>query len=150
MTTTKKISRIYDYFFNKDDVSVVDAPYLKSVKALTAFDGENNTKCWIAINYRAIDSEREELCILEEEKAHYEVGIIPTNPFSNSYCNKISRERNEYRAKKKAVERLVPKDKLLDTMKNLSCIYIEALAELFDVTNEFMADALKIYGYEIV
>lgn len=150
MTTTKKICRIYNYLSNKNDVVIVDAPYLKAVKSLTAFDDDDEHKCWIAINYKALNSEREELCLLEEEKAHYEVGIVPTNPFSNSYSDRLSRERNEHRAKKKAVERLVPREILLNVMRDLPCIYIEALAEFFDVTNEFMADALKIYGYEIV
>ena len=119
------------------------------MKALTSIDSTSKPECWIAVNYRALSSEREELCVLEEERAHYDVGIIPTNCFSNSTLDKITRERNEYKAKKKAVERLVPHDKLLKVMKDLPCIYIEALADAFEVTNEFMADALKIYGLEI-
>ena len=139
---------IYEYLNNKNDVNIVDAPYFKAIKSLTSFDDDQ--LCWIAINNKAITSEREELCILEEERAHYDVGIIPTNCFSNSYADKLSRERNEYRAKRKAVERLVPRDKLLNVMKNLPCIYVDALADAFEVTTDFMLDALKVYGYELV
>lgn len=75
MTTAKKISRIYNYLYNKKDVVIVDAPYLKAVKSLTAFDDGDNNKCWIAINYKALDSDREELCLLEEECSNEGMGL---------------------------------------------------------------------------
>lgn len=146
----KQLEKVYDYLYSREDIRLVDAPFLKTVKALTSIDSDPKHECWIAVNYKALSSEREELCVLEEERAHYEVGIIPSDSFSNSLLNKTTRERNELKAKKKAVERLVPRDKLLKVMKDLPCIYIEALADAFEVTNEFMADALKVYNLEIV
>ena len=142
-----RLDKLYESLEKTNDVIVVDAPFLKATKALTYID--NDQFCWIALNKKAISSVREELCILQEEKAHYDVGIIPNNYLSNSYSDRIVRERNEYKAKRKAVETLIPKEKLLNVMKELPTIYIEALADAFDVTSDFMADALKIYGYDI-
>jgi len=145
LSAYSRLDKLYESLNNARDVVVVDAPFLKGTKALTYIDDDQF--CWIGINQKAISSVREEICTLQEEKAHYEVGIIPNNYLSNSYSDRIVRERNEYRAKKKAVENLVPRDKLLKVMQELPVIYIDALADAFEVTSDFMADALKVYGY---
>lgn len=76
----KVLENTYDNL-ESSNITVIDAPYLAEKKSIIYVSEED--KCWIGINHSLIKSLREELCILEEEKAHYEVGIIPCDYTSN-------------------------------------------------------------------
>ncbi len=101
----------------------------------------------IAIDYDKIESIAEELCVMAEEIAHYNVGIIPSNHCSNSYFNKLVRHRNEYRANKKAVESLLDPAVLKVIIDSGRVSSTFELAEMFDVTQEFMDNALNVFGF---
>ncbi len=135
-----------DELYNKmqdENILIFDAPYFKEKKSVAYNDGKDFL---VGINYRAIQNKCEEYCILAEEKAHYDVGIIPNDYNSNSYCNKLTRSRNEHRAKKLAIQRLLNKEDLTSALKKFPDICISDLADMFEVTPQFMNEALILYN----
>lgn len=137
-----KIGKLYDSM-QAENIFVFDAPFFKEKKSIAYDDGEF---FWIGINYKSLKNKSEEYCILAEEKAHYDVGIIPNDYNSNSYCDKLTRSRNEHRAKKLAVERLLDKEELISALKKFPDICISELADMFEVTPQFMNEALVLYN----
>ena len=144
MMKDTKLGSIYSKL-KESNVMVISAPYLECKKAISFLSPESNI-FWIGINEKLIKSEREELCVLMEEQAHYEVGIAPNNYESNSYSDKLTREKNEFRAKRYAVKQLIPKEQLFKLIKTSDYICIEELADAFEVTSQFMKEALTVYG----
>ena len=137
-----KLVDIYDRL-EKANVNVYELQNGKELKAV-AFNSPNDTFS-IGLYENLIKSEADELCTLAEEEAHYVVGIIPNDIESNSYLDVVTRRKNEIRAKKYAIRNLIPKDKLFRKLKNTSYLDIEDLASDFEVTTQFMQEALKIY-----
>lgn len=139
--------KLYDVYskLEEENIAVNSVSFLKEEKAV-AFKSPESNVFWIGINHNRIHSEREELCVIMEEKAHYDVGIVPNNFLSNSYCDRLTREKNELKAKKLAVKRLVPKDKLLNYIKDHYYLDLDELADYFEVTPQFMKQALGVYG----
>lgn len=134
---------IYMYKFAEDnDISISNYKFNNNKKSM-CMDLEN--KFHIAIDYDKIESSCEEMCILAEEIAHYNVGIIPSNLSSNSYFNKLVRCRNEYRATKKAVESLLDPEILKVVINSGYITNIYDLSEMFNVTPEFMENALYVF-----
>ena len=76
--------KLYDVYskLEEENVAVNSVSFLKEEKAV-AFKSPESNVFWIGINYNRIHSEREELCVIMEEKAHYDVGIVPNNFLSN-------------------------------------------------------------------
>lgn len=77
----------------------------------------DTNKCDIYLN-TAIETEVEEKCILAEEIGHFETGIIKTKLNDIDPQNYLIRSINEFRAKKWAVNELIPFDqfkRFLDT-----------------------------------
>lgn len=137
-----KLTDIYNRLENSN-VRVMSLKNGNEVKAVS-FNSPGD-KFYICLYDNLIESETDEVCVLAEEEAHYNVGIIPTNVNSNSRLDIISRRKNELRAKKYAVKNLVPKDKLFNMIKDTTYIDVEELASSFSVTKNFMLEALKIY-----
>lgn len=142
MVSTKLVS-LYDEL-EKANVQVQYVPFLKEHEAIS-FLSDTNT-FWIGLNHDLIKSERTELCVLLEEQAHYEVGIIPNDYSSNSYSDILARQKNELKAKKWAVKKMISRDKLFEYIKNTDYIDVEELADYFEVIPQFMKEALIIYG----
>ena len=94
MVSTKLVS-LYDEL-EKANVQVQYVTFLKEHEAIS-FLSDTNT-FWIGLNHDLIKSERTELCVLLEEQAHYEVGIIPNDYSSNSYSDILARQKNELKA----------------------------------------------------
>lgn len=94
---------------------------------------------WIAIDMLKIESTR-------AEKVHlaHEIGHIETGSFYNIYSKFDIRARHERRADKRAAELLVPCDKLQEAFRSGVC-EVWALAEHFEVTEEFMRKAIDLY-----
>ena len=138
-----KLNKIYDKL-NEDNVVVEYVPFLHDRNSIAFHSPDDNF--YIALNNNLKLSEREELCVLAEEKAHYDVGILPNDNKSNSYLNILTREKNEFRAKKLAVKQLVSKEKLIDYIKEHYCLDLDDMADYFDVTPKFMMEALFVYG----
>ena len=142
MSCSKLVS-LYDKL-EKSNINVV---FVSCINNIPAVSYQVSDDCfWIGLNRDMIHSEREELCILAEEEAHYEVGIIPSDYETHSYADKLVREKNELRAKKRAVKNVIDKDKLIEYLKNHDYIDLYDMAEEFEVTKDFAHEALIIYG----
>ncbi|MFA6843585.1 MAG: hypothetical protein WCR33_04210 [Bacilli bacterium] len=136
---------IYMYKFAEDNnISISNYNFNNNKKSM-CMNYDNNFH--IAIDYNRIKTKSEEVCILAEEIAHYNVGIIPTNPSSNSYFNKLVRYRNEYRATKRAVESLLDPEVLKSVIDSGYITNTYELADMFNVTPEFMENALYVFGF---
>lgn len=142
MVSAKLVS-LYDEL-EKANVQAQYIPFLKEQQAVSFFSDSNTF--WIGLNHNLINSERTELCVLLEEQAHYEVGIIPNDYSSNSYSDILVREKNELRAKKWAVKKMISKEKLFEYIRNSDYIDVDELADYFGVIPQFMKEALIIYG----
>lgn len=74
------------------------------------------------------------------------MGILPNDYSSNSYSDILAKEKNELKAKKWAVKKMISKDKLFEYIRNSDYIDINELADYFGVIPQFMKEALIIYG----
>lgn len=116
---------------HKENLEVVFMPFKERLKGLY-YDKV------IAIN-KNIDTTAEKTCILAEELGHYHttVGNILDQ-------KKITNRKLERRARAWGYQRLVPLDKLiLAYEKGIRSRY--ELAEFLEITEQFLADALKYY-----
>ena len=87
----------------------------------------NTDKCNIYLN-KNISTETEEKCILAEEIGHYKTGIDFNLLSTNKENDKITRSINEFRAKKWAVNELMP----FETFKR----FLGSNYSNFEVANE--------------
>lgn len=91
-----------------------------------------------------LKNDRERKCVLAEEIAHIQINTGNITDLSN-----LSNKKQEIRAHKLAVKKLVPFSRLIDAIIELreeTSIY--ALAHKLDVTEDFLLEAIEIYGYE--
>lgn len=126
-----KSSDFYDYLRNKN-VDIIKAP-LKDVDGLCI--DESVVLLPNDINKR---SEQEQVMILAEETAHYEVGTIPSSPFNTDYQNKLIHSKNEFRAFKWMQEKLIPSD-----LKKFRNDTLWEIADEFNVSIEFVEKVLN-------
>lgn len=94
----------------------------------------------IGLNYSYISTHTEEKCVLAEELGHYYTGTETL-----FLKDRQSIDRQEYRAIKWAVKRLIPWDKLRSLLKQ-GITAIWDLAERLDVTEDLIKKALDIYS----
>lgn len=121
----KEDVKIYDFYFDED----INGMYLNYNK-LNA----------IALNYKVINNSQEEKCILSEELGHYYMDA--TYPASTK--DKILIDKQEYKAKKWSYYILIPFEKLKSAISNgIDTLY--SLAEYFEVTEEYMKNAINFY-----
>ena len=129
---------IYDYHFNSDR------------KAIAVAQDKSH---FIGIDYKKINTESEERSILAEEISHHQVGIIPSNLFSNSRVDRLIRSQNEAKCKKVYITKLIDKDEFIKDLASgyfyLSFGYnIHDLAEKHRVTEDDIKLAIEVYGGE--
>lgn len=89
----KENIKIYDYYIDED----INGMYLN-------YDKLNA----IALNYKNIENSKEELCVLSEELGHYYMDAT----YNYANVDKVSMEKQEYRAKKWSYYILIPFEKL--------------------------------------
>lgn len=98
-------------------------------------------KDFIGIDDSKINSNIEKRCIIQHEIAHFELGAVYTLYSGNS----IEHSRIEYRANKRAINRLLPystlKEFILKNKPNYAC----EIADEFGITEDFVKKALEIY-----
>lgn len=89
-----------------------------------------------------------EKCTLAEECGHYFAGINPTIPVSNDYFTKIQRSKNEFKAVKWAISKLIP----INTFKSLikPDTFKYEVAEQLEVTEDFIEKACLIYQDDLI
>ena len=93
----------------------------------------------IFINAELIETTAEETCVIAHECGHIETGTT-----HGIYSPLDLIERHEYRANKWAVKRLLPKSQLVDAITHGTHQRHE-LAELFNVTEDFISLAIEMY-----
>ena len=103
---------------------------------------QTNKRCYIAIDQRLnVQQEREALA--------HELGHCEYGGFYNRYSRYDIRAKAERRADKWAFARLVPYGRLMQAVRH-GITEVWELAELFDVSCEFMHRAIAYYKTAIV
>lgn len=103
---------------------------------------QTNKRCYIAIDQRLnVQQEREALA--------HELGHCEYGGFYNRYSKYDIRAKAERRADKWAFARLVPYGRLMQAVRH-DITEVWELAELFDVSCEFMQRAIAYYKTAIV
>lgn len=103
---------------------------------------QTNKRCYIAIDQRLnVQQEREALA--------HELGHCEYGGFYNRYSRYDIRAKAERRADKWAFARLVPYGRLMQAVRH-GVTEVWDLAELFDVSCEFMQRAIAYYKTAIV
>lgn len=100
----KKIQELYNY---ADSKNIKIKNFTDKEKQLNGACLYDTNKCNIYLN-TAIETEVEEKCVLAEEIGHFETGIIKTNLNDIDQQSYLLRSINEFRAKKWAVDKLIP------------------------------------------
>ena len=93
----------------------------------------------IAIDISKLKTNAEIITALSHELGHCE-----THSFYNIHNILDVKSKHEYRADKWACERLMPKDKVKSAFRQ-EYVEVWQLAEYFDVTEELVKKAMKIY-----
>lgn len=123
---------IFVYNFHVSETKKAACLYIDSIKS-------------IAMDKPQITTSAEEYVILAEEFAHYETNALYfVEATSNTPIGRRNRIACEGSAKRYAIKKLLPFDKLEEAI----CDGISAtweLAEYFNVTEDFIRDAMKYY-----
>lgn len=131
-TRTSKLYEIAEE--NGTDIICCDLPETCSVSVITS-----TGRCCIGIDPFEIET-------TAEERVHlaHEIGHCETFAFYNAYSPLEIREKQEMKADRWAVSTLVPVWELTEALKR-GINEIWDLAEYFDVTEEFIKKAIRIY-----
>lgn len=114
----------------------------ESLTETPSFSLQTNKRCYIAIDQRLnVQQEREALA--------HELGHCEYGGFYNRYSRYDIRAKAERRADKWAFTRLVPYGRLIQAVRH-GVTEVWDLAELFDVSCEFMQRAIAYYKTAIV
>lgn len=114
----------------------------ESLTETPSFSLQTNKRCYIAIDQRLnVQQEREALA--------HELGHCEYGGFYNRYSRYDIRAKAERRADKWAFARLVPYGRLIQAVRH-GVTDVWDLAELFDVSCEFMHRAIAYYKTAIV
>ncbi|MBR6826273.1 MAG: ImmA/IrrE family metallo-endopeptidase [Oscillospiraceae bacterium] len=134
MTT---LTTLYDQA-KQQNIEILSYPLpLTGSMALELEDG----RCYIGMDYDALEDERDRLVHLAHEMGHCVRGA-----FYNRYAKMDLRQRHENTADKWAIRKLIPMEDLDDA---IAAGYTEMweLAEHFNVTVEFMRKAVCLYTH---
>ena len=114
----------------------------ESLTETPSFSLQTNKRCYIAIDQRLnVQQEREALA--------HELGHCEYGGFYNRYSKYDIRAKAERRADKWAFAKLVPYGQLMQAVRH-GVTEVWDLAELFDVSCEFMQRAIAYYKTVIV
>lgn len=114
----------------------------ESLTETPSFSLQTNKRCYIAIDQRLnVQQEREALA--------HELGHCEYGGFYNRYSRYDIRAKAERRADKWAFARLVPYGRLMQAVRH-GVTEVWDLAELFDVSCEFMQRAITYYKTAIL
>ena len=115
-------------------VMAAECPKCKAISLLSP-----NGKCYIGMDYKAMQTESEERQYLAHDIGHCVKGAFynPYSPFSLI-------EQQEYRANKWAINKLLPKDEMEEAMEQ-GYEELWELAEYFDVSEEMVKFAFWVY-----
>lgn len=127
-----ELNTLYD-IAEKENIKIYDYNIDNINGAFISYEGINA----IAMNYKNIDTQAEEKCVLAEELGHYYYDATYSPLCTDTYL--ISKQ--EYKAKKWAIKSLIPFTKI--TEKHYEYLY--ELADELGVTEELLLFAYKYY-----
>lgn len=131
-----RTSELYDIAANSvTEIICCDLPETHSVSVRTS-----SGSCYIGIDPFEIETEAEERVHLAHEIGHCETGS-----FYNAYSDLDVRGKHERRADCWAAARLVPASDLICALK-CGVTELWALAEIFNITEDFMKKVIDIYS----
>ncbi len=119
----------------ESDVIIIDEE-LKSCEAMSVCD---EGMCLVAIDPHKVKD-----CADRRVKMAHELGHCKTGAFYNMYSKHNVISKNEYKADKWAIQRLMPIDELLSAVEE-GYTEVWELAEYFGVTETFVRRAYEIY-----
>lgn len=127
------------HFAEQQNIGVLSypMPHNGSMSVMTE-DGS----CYVGMDESVMDG-----CANEQVHLAHELGHCATGAFYNRYSPFDLRQKHERKADAWAIRQLVPEAELMEAV----CAGITELwdlAELFDVTNEFMHKAVQFYTYK--
>lgn len=134
-----KFERLLDDI-EKDNIYFIDSHSTKN-PAKTIRDDEGDYG--IFMNVEAFRTNAERLVALGHENGHCSTGAVYTID-----APILTREKCEYKANKSATYKLVPINELIDAVENGARTVWE-LAERFEVTEDFMHFALRVYEEDL-
>lgn len=132
-----KINELYKYI-EDNNIHLIYTDKLTSVYGLY-LNIDNEDFIFIRNNL----TKEEEYFTLNEEIAHYKVGVIPTKAFSNDYNDKLLRSKNEYKAFKWCVNELLPVNTLKSILRQNKYQY--EVAEELNLPQDFVGKAFDLY-----
>lgn len=90
-----------------------------------------------------IKSEFKERLVLVEELGHHFCGVYPTLPFSTDYYNRLIRSKNEFKAEKWLINKLIP----FNTLKSFLKLNMDKfeIADKLDVNISLIEEAFNLY-----
>ena len=135
VTDMKELSELYD-FAGKSGVRV-DSFRLSGCKSLSLCDDDGG--CFIAM-----DPFCPTTCAEERVRLAHELGHCLAGAFYDQSSTVCDRRRAEHRADVFAIRLLIKPDELCKALKG-GTTQIWELAELFNVTEEFMSKAVEYY-----
>ena len=130
------LDQLRDFAYSRG-IEIDDVP-MQAIRAVSFPEG------WIAIDSRKFQSEAEYKC----ELAH-EIGHCLTGSFYNIHTRVSVKELNERRANRFAAEMLVPFSDLRKAFSR-GISFDRILANMFDVTVEFIRMVLELFERELV
>jgi len=136
----ERLRSLYNYAYDQN-IYFLSLSFSSSKKAVCARHEDIDA---IIMDTRRISSETEEKLLLAEELGHLQTGALLAIENYNrpNYMTSISKAENK--AKRWAIQKLIPKDEL-DRVVNNGVIEVWALAEYFEVPEDFMAKAIEFY-----
>ncbi|MBQ9858102.1 MAG: hypothetical protein IJO77_03785 [Oscillospiraceae bacterium] len=102
---------------------------------------QTSLRCYIGMDNSVLDCEA-----VRRVHLGHELGHCTTGAFYNIHAARDVRQKHENRADKWAIKKLIPKDEL-DKAVASGLAEPWALAEYFDVTEDFMRKAICWYNY---
>lgn len=134
------INKLYDIAEN-ENIEVVNFSLPTTVSMAHMTD---NKDCYVAMDYKQIESASE-----ERTRLAHEIGHCVKGAFYNRYSKFDLMCRHEYRANKWAIETLMPFDEVIEALKS-GYEQVWELAEYFEVTEDLVRKAFWIYFDKIV
>lgn len=134
------MNRIYDLYEEIEQSNDIELFYYNV--GISSVIIEKNRQYGIFLDLRHIDTLNKEVVCLAHEISHAQTG---TTHAINSPLQLVS--KNEYKANKWAVHKLIPFEELQEAFSN-GIIERWELAEYFEVTEDFIDTVIQVYRNE--
>jgi hypothetical protein len=136
-----KLESLYNHAI-KNNIEIIN-PHFSSTKK-SAYIYDNGYKN-ILLDKSQIDSSEEELMLLAEEIGHYETGSFCfIEATYNTDLERLNRSKGKALAKRWAIEKIIPPEKINKAIKNM-CYEDYEIAEFCGVRLDYLREALRIY-----